>query len=179
MHRWLLISTKNTPDSKNTQNRPSFSCGLHYVKGFTGWPILNNAVSSFENLAWRSELNYISTAVDLLLTNIKQKLLWYDINDLAKTAFLSLTHFTSARGSKIVFSCKCQQKEWSSEWTVHYLTVGEVSKCLDFTVLWLVQKIDHWLELTSSITFIWLLVASKRTVPRSFRGKYAASFSVT
>ena len=107
----------------------------------------------------------------------KTIILWYDINDLAKTAYLSLIYFTSALGSKIVFSCKCQQKEWSSGWTVHYLTIGKVSKCRDFTVLWLVQKIDHWLELTSSITFIWLLVASKRTVPRSFRGKYAASFS--
>ena len=120
------------------------------------------------------------TAVDLLLTNIKQKttILWYDISDLAKTAFLSLIRFTSALGSKIVFSCKCQQKEWSSGWTVHYLTIAKVSKCRDFTVLWLIQKIDHWLELPSSITFIWLLVASQWTVPRSFRGKYAASFSV-
>ena len=105
---------------------------------------------------------------------------WYDINDLVKTAFLSLTHFTSALGSKIVLSSKCQQKQSSSGSTVHnYLTIGKVSKRRDFTVLWLVQKIDHWLELTSSITFIWLLVASQRTVPRSFRGKYAASFSVT
>ena len=109
----------------------------------------------------------------------KTIILWYDINDLAKTAFLFLIHFASAVGWKIVFSCKCQQKECSSGWTVHYLTIGKVSKCRDFTVLWLVQKIDHWLELTSSITFIWLLVPSKRTVPRTFRGKYAASFSVT
>ena len=97
-----------------------------------------------------------------------------------QTAFLSLTHFTSALGSKIVLSSKCQQKQSSSGSTVHnYLTIGKVSKCWDFTVLWLVQKIDTWLELTSSITFIWLLVASQRTVPRSFRGKYAASFSLT
>ena len=60
---------------------------------------------------------------------------WNDINDLAKTAFLFLLiHFESAVGSKIVFSCKCQQKEWSSEWTVHYLTIGKVSKCRDFDV---------------------------------------------
>ena len=65
----------NTPDSsKNTQNRPSFSCRLRYVRAFTGWPMLNNAGSSFENLTWCSELDCIFTAVDLLLTNIKQKL---------------------------------------------------------------------------------------------------------
>ena len=70
-----------------------------------------------------------------------------------------------------------QQKEWSSGW--RFIT-SRLEKCQNvkvFTVLRLVQKIDHWLELTSSITFIWLLVASQRTVPRSFRGKYAASFS--
>ena len=49
----------NTPDSKNTQNRPSFSCGLHYVRAFTGWPMLNNAGNSFENLTWCSELDCI------------------------------------------------------------------------------------------------------------------------
>ena len=92
----------------------------------------------------------------------KTIILWYDINDLAKTAYLSLIYFTSALGSKIVFSCKCQQKEWSSGWTVHYFTIGKVSKYWDFTVLWLIQKIDHWLELTNSITFMWLLFASKR-----------------
>ena len=34
----------NTPDYKNTQNRPYFSCGLHYVGVFTRWPMLNNDV---------------------------------------------------------------------------------------------------------------------------------------
>ena len=33
----------NAPDSKNTQNHPSFSCGLHYVRAFTGWLTVNNA----------------------------------------------------------------------------------------------------------------------------------------
>ena len=34
-------------------------------------------------------------------------------------------------------------------------------------------RTENWpSELASSITLIWLLVASKRTVPRSFRGKY-------
>ena len=53
----------NTPDSKNTQNRPSFhpsfSCSLHYVRAFTGWPMLDNAGNSFENLTWCYELDCI------------------------------------------------------------------------------------------------------------------------
>ena len=49
----------NTHDSKNTQNRPSFSCGLRYVGTLTGWPMLNNAGSSFESLTWCSELDCI------------------------------------------------------------------------------------------------------------------------
>ena len=107
----------------------------------------------------------------------KTLILWYDVNDLEKTTFLSLIQVTGALGSKIVFSCKCHQKEWSS-WK-RFIT-SRLKKCQNvkvFTVLRLVQKIDHWLELTSSITFIWLLIASKRTVPRSFRSKYATSFS--
>ena len=83
---------------------------------------------------------------------------------------------------KDLFSWKCQQKEGSSRWTVHYFTIGKVSKCRDFTVLWLVQKIGHWLELTNKQHNFRLTsgcVNLKRTVPRSFRGKYAASFSVT
>ena len=64
------------------------SRGIH-VTAFIGWPMLNNAGNSFENLTWCSELDYIFTVVDLHLNNIKQKItiLWYDINDLAKTAF--------------------------------------------------------------------------------------------
>ena len=109
----------------------------------------------------------------------KTIILWYDVNDLVKTALLSLIQVTGALGSKIVFffSCKCQQKEWSSG--ERFIT-SRLEKCQNvkiFTVLRLVQKIDHWLALTSSITFIRLLVASKRTVLSSFRGKYAASFS--
>ena len=56
----------NTPDSKNTQNRPSFSCGLHYVRAFTGWPMLNNAGNSFENLTWCSELDCIFSLPQLI-----------------------------------------------------------------------------------------------------------------
>ena len=170
----------NTPDTKNTQNRPSFSCGLYYVRASTGWPMLNNGGNSFENLTWCSDWS-VSSLYRSWFTfekyQTKTIILWYDIRNLAKTAFLSLIHFKSALGSKIVFSSKCQQKEWSSGWTVQYLTIGKVSN--DFTVLWLVQKIDHRLKLTGSVTFIWLLVASPSTIPRSFRGKYAASFSVT
>ena len=60
----------NAPDSKNTQNRTSFSCGVHHVRAFTRWPfwlMLNNAGSSFENLTWSSELVCFFTAVALLI----------------------------------------------------------------------------------------------------------------
>ena len=152
----------NTPDSKNTQNRPSFSCGLHYVRALHGWPMLTNAGNSFESLTWCSELDCIFSLPKLIyfwLTSNKKynpliRYQWF-----GKDCLLILIHFTSALGSKIVFSSDIQQKEGSSGWTVHYLTIGKVSKCRDFTVLWLVQKINHSLELTSSITFIWLLVA--------------------
>ena len=174
----------NTPDSKNTQNRPSFSCGLHYVRAFTGWPMLNNAGNSFENLTWCSELDCIFSLPQLiyfwLISNKNYNPLiryqWF-----GKDCLLIFNPFYKCARIKDRFSCKCQQKEGSSGWTVHYLMIGKLSKCRDFTVLWLIQKIDYWLELTSSITFIWLLqlVASQRTVPRSFRGEYAASFSVT
>ena len=65
--RWLLIGTKiNTAGSKKTQNRQSFSCGLHYIRAFTGWPMLNNAGNSFENLTWCSELDCIFSLPQLI-----------------------------------------------------------------------------------------------------------------
>ena len=98
---------------------PTMNKDSYYYYYYYYYYVLNRTVSS----VYRSWFTF-----DWYQT--KTIIPWYDISDLAKIAFLSLIHFISALGSKIVFPSKCQQKEWSRGWTVHYLTTGKVSKLM-------------------------------------------------
>ena len=77
----------NTPDSsKNTQNRPSFSCRLHYVRAFTGWPMLNIAGSSFENLTRSGS----GTGISVLILQLSLSLSQFHLIFMSFVAILSV-----------------------------------------------------------------------------------------
>ena len=130
----------NAPDSKNTQNRPSFSCGLHYVKAFTGWPMLNNAGNSFESLTWCSELDCIFSLPELtyfwLISNKNYNPLiryqWFGkdclliLNPFYKCARIKDSFFKQMLTAALLsFDCWLRHRE-------QYLAVSVVSTLLPF-----------------------------------------------
>ena len=125
----------------------------------------------------RTGLNLYRSWFTLDWYQTKTIILWYDVNDLAKTAFLSLIQVIQVRQDQRRSFLKNQ---WYSRWTVHHLTTTKsvkMSRCLRFYDSHRKLTIYYMhVELTMSITFIWLLGCVKEnSTARSFRGKYTLS----